>query len=140
LITDVEVIDGYPSSYISSALRLHRWVRGDWQISGWIFSKKLSAISKWKIIDNLRRSLLAPSLLIALLAVLTVLNGAVQISILLFLALITPLVFTVTDFVVTPKNKLMGTFKNSKQIILILSFIPYQAWLIFDAIFRTIYR
>jgi cyclic beta-1,2-glucan synthetase len=140
LITDVEVIDGYPSSYISSALRLHRWVRGDWQISGWIFSKKLSAISKWKIIDNLRRSLLAPSLLIALLSVLTVLNGAVQISILLFLALITPLVFTVTDFVVTPKNKLMGTFKNSKQIILILSFIPYQAWLMFDAIFRTIYR
>lgn len=140
LITDVEVIDGYPSSYLASALRLHRWVRGDWQIASFAFSKKISAISKWKIIDNLRRSLLAPSLLLGLLAILTVLSGAVQISILLFLALITPLMFTVTDFVVTPKKKIMGTFKTLKQIVLILSFIPYQAWLMFDAIFRTIYR
>ncbi|WP_322392515.1 hypothetical protein, partial [Clostridium perfringens] len=93
LVTDVEVVDGYPSSYISSALRLHRWVRGDWQISSWVFSKKLSSISKWKVIDNLRRSLLAPSLLLGVLATLTVLKGAVQVSILLFLALITPLVF-----------------------------------------------
>ena len=140
LLTDVEVIDGYPSSYLASALRLHRWVRGDWQIGSFAFSKKISIISKWKIIDNLRRSLLAPSLLLGLIAILTVLSGAVQISVLLFLALITPLVFTVTDFVVTPKNKLMGTFKTLKQILLILSFTPYQAWLMFDAIFRTIYR
>ena len=140
LVTDVEVVDGYPSSYLSSALRLHRWVRGDWQIANFLFSKKLSPISKWKIFDNLRRSLLAPSLLIALLSVLTVLNGSVQISILLFLAVIIPLVFTVTDFVVTPKKMLMGTFKNLRQIVLILSFIPYQAYLMVDAIFRTIYR
>ena len=39
LLTDVEVIDSYPSSYLSSALRIHRWVRGDWQISSCIFSK-----------------------------------------------------------------------------------------------------
>ena len=48
--------------------------------------------------------------------------------------------FTVTDFVVTPKKKLMGTFKNLRQILLILSFIPYQAYLMIDAIVRTIYR
>ena len=140
LVTDVEVVDGYPSSYLSSTLRLHRWVRGDWQIANFLFSKKLSPISKWKIFDNLRRSLLAPSLLIAFISVLTVLNGSVQISILLFLAVMIPLVFTVTDFVVTPKKMLMGTFKNLRQIVLILSFIPYQAYLMVDAIFRTIYR
>lgn len=140
LVTDVEVIDGYPSSYISSALRLHRWVRGDWQIASYIFSSKLSSISKWKIIDNLRRSLLAPTLILGLLATLTVLKGSVEIAVLLFLALIIPAVFTVTDFVVTPKKKLMGTFKNLKQIILIISFIPYQAYLMLDAIFRTIFR
>lgn len=140
LLTDVEVVDSYPSSYLSSALRLHRWVRGDWQIVSYIFSKKLSLISKWKIIDNLRRSLLAPSLLIGFIVTLTVLKGAVQVSILLFLALILPLMFTVTDFVVTPKKKLMGTFKNLRQIILILSFIPYQAYLMTDAIVRTLYR
>ena len=140
LVTDIEVVDGYPSSYISSALRLHRWVRGDWQIASFLFSNKLSLISKWKILDNLRRSLLAPSLLIGLIASLTVLSGAIQVSILLFLAIIIPLVFTVTDFVVTPKRKLMGSFKNLKQIILIISFIPYQSYLMFDAIIRTIYR
>ena len=84
--------------------------------------------------------MLAPSLLIAFIATLTVLSGAIQISILLFLAIIIPLVFTVTDFVVTPKRKLMGSFKNLKQIILIISFIPYQAYLMLDAIFRTLYR
>ncbi|GAB6168348.1 glucoamylase family protein [Clostridium carnis] len=140
LVTDVEVIDGYPAFYASSALRLHRWVRGDWQLFSFLFSSKLSLLSKWKIFDNLRRSLVAPSLLIGLILTLTLFNGAGQIAVLLFLAIIIPLVFTVTDFVVTPKNKLMGTFKSLKQIILILSFIPYQAYLMIDAIIRTIYR
>lgn len=140
LVSEIEVVDGYPSSYLSSALRLHRWVRGDWQLASYLFSDKLSPISKWKVFDNLRRSLLAPSLLIGLIGTLTVFSGAVQISILLFLAIIIPLVFTVTDFVVTPKRKLMGSFKNLRQIILIVSFIPYQAYIMLDAIFRTLYR
>lgn len=50
------------------------------------------------------------------------------------------LVFTVTDFVVTPKNKLMGTFKSFQQILLIFTFIPYQAFLMMDAIIRTLFR
>ncbi|WP_291706601.1 glucoamylase family protein [Clostridium sp.] len=140
LVTDIELVDGYPSSYMSSALRLHRWVRGDWQIFSYLFSSKLSSISKWKIFDNLRRSLLAPSLLIGLIATLTVFNNAIQMAVLLFLAIIIPLVFTVTDFVVTPKRKLMGSFKNLRQIILIISFIPYQAYLMLDAICRSLYR
>lgn len=140
LVTDIEVVDSYPSSYLGSALRLHRWVRGDWQLIKFLFSKDLSIISKWKIFDNLRRSLLAPSLLIGLISTLTILRGAIQVSILLFLAIIIPLIFTVTDFVVTPKKKLMGTFKNIKQIVLIISFIPYQAYLMLDAIVRTLYR
>ncbi|SDP07582.1 GH36-type glycosyl hydrolase domain-containing protein [Clostridium gasigenes] len=140
LLTDVEVIDGYPAFYESSCLRLHRWVRGDWQLLRWMGSSKLSALSKWKIFDNLRRSLLAPSLLIGLILTLTVLKGAEQVIMLLLFAAITPLVFTIIDFVVTPKNKLMGTFKSLKQIVLIISFIPYQSYLMIDAIFRTLFR
>ena len=140
LLTDVEVIDEYPSFYASSCLRLHRWVRGDWQLLTWLWSPKLSTLSKWKIFDNLRRSLLAPSLLIGLILGLTVLNGASQVIMLLLFALITPLIFTVIDFVVTPKNKLMGTVKNFKQIVLIVSFMPYQAYLMLDAIYRTLFR
>ncbi|MGL4109679.1 GH36-type glycosyl hydrolase domain-containing protein [Clostridium sp. LP20] len=140
LVTDVEFIDNYPSSYEASCKRLHRWVRGDWQLLRWLFSLKISLLSRWKIFDNLRRSLLAPTLLIAVLLNLTILSGANQIVLLCFLGAIIPLVFTITDFVVTPKNKIMGTFKSFQQIILIISFIPYQAYLMIDAIIRTLFR
>ena len=140
LVTDVEFIDNYPSSYESSCKRIHRWVRGDWQIFKWLFSKKISVLSKWKIFDNLRRSLLAPVLLLSIILNLTFLNGSNQITFLCFLGAIVPLVFTVTDFVVTPKNMIRGTFKSMQQILLIISFIPYQAYLMADAILRTIYR
>ncbi|WP_017212033.1 GH36-type glycosyl hydrolase domain-containing protein [Clostridium beijerinckii] len=140
LLSDVEFIDGYPAFYESSCKRLHRWVRGDWQLIGWLFSNKINLLYKWKIFDNLRRSLLAPNLLLALILSLTVLFGRSQVALLAFLALITPLVFVVTDFVVTPKNKLMGAFKTLEQIVLIVSFIPYQAFLMLDAIIVTLYR
>lgn len=140
LISEVEVIDGYPSYYSSSCLRLHRWVRGDWQLLPWLFSKRLSTLSKWKIFDNLRRSLLAPSLLIGLLLSLTVLTGVPLIITLLYFVAILPLVFTVVDFVVTPKEKMMGTIKSFMQILVIVSFIPYQSYLMLDAIIRTLYR
>lgn len=140
LVSDVEFIDDYPSSYESSCMRLHRWVRGDWQLIGWISSKKISVLNKWKIFDNLRRSLLAPNLILALILSLTIFNGNIQITLLCFLALIMSLVFTVTDFVVTPKNKLMGTFKTFEQIFLIVSFIPYQAFLMMDAILLALFR
>ena len=102
--------------------------------------KKLSLISRWKVIDNLRRSLLAPALIVALIASVSILRGAVQIALLVFLVLISPVLFTITDFVVTPKNKLNGVIKSLKQIILITSFIPAQGYLMVDAIVRSIFR
>ena len=71
LVTDIEVIDDYPSRYAAHARRKHRWVRGDWQIAQWLFSRvpdesgrmvsnPISTISRWKIFDNLRRSLVEP--------------------------------------------------------------------------------
>jgi cellobiose phosphorylase len=78
LVTDVELVDDYPSSVLSHARRQHRWVRGDWQILGWLFPfvpsrrglkrNTLPAIGRWKILDNLRRSLVAPTLLLMLVA------------------------------------------------------------------------
>jgi cyclic beta-1,2-glucan synthetase len=70
LVTDVEVVDDYPASVLVHARRRHRWVRGDWQILRWLFPwvpsrsgltrNRLPLISRWKIFDNLRRSLVAP--------------------------------------------------------------------------------
>jgi cyclic beta-1,2-glucan glucanotransferase len=86
LVTDVEVVDDYPSSVLAHARRQHRWVRGDWQILWWLFPfvpsptglqrNRLPLVSRWKILDNLRRSLMAPATVALLLAGWTVLPGA----------------------------------------------------------------
>jgi cyclic beta-1,2-glucan synthetase len=77
LVTDVEVVDDYPASVLAHARRQHRWVRGDWQILRWLFPwvptrsgltrNRLPLISRWKIFDNLRRSLVAPAIVALLL-------------------------------------------------------------------------
>ncbi|MBP0979891.1 MAG: hypothetical protein J6C55_04560 [Oscillospiraceae bacterium] len=56
-VSDVEVTDGYPSNINSWLSRLHRWIRGDWQNINYIFNKNLSWINKYKLFDNLRRSI-----------------------------------------------------------------------------------
>ena len=85
LVSDVELVDDYPSSVLSHARRQHRWIRGDWQILFWLFPfvpsrrglkrNTLPLIGRWKILDNLRRSLVAPTLLALLVAGWTVLPG-----------------------------------------------------------------
>lgn len=60
LASDIELIDGFPAKVNSYILRLHRWMRGDWQIISWLGNKKINALSKYKIIDNIRRSLIEP--------------------------------------------------------------------------------
>jgi cyclic beta-1,2-glucan synthetase len=86
LVTDVELVDDYPSSVLAHAKRQHRWVRGDWQILWWLLPvvparsgwrrNHLPLISRWKIFDNLRRSLLAPATVALLLAGWTILPGS----------------------------------------------------------------
>jgi cyclic beta-1,2-glucan synthetase len=74
LATDIEVVEDLPASYVADAERRQRWTRGDWQIMGWSlpWSKDargrrrrnpLTLLSRWKILDNLRRSLVPPALL-----------------------------------------------------------------------------
>jgi len=72
LVTDVVLYEDYPTNYIAYTRRLHRWIRGDWQLLPWISRSvpcsagrqrnHLSLISRWKILDNLRRSSLQVSL------------------------------------------------------------------------------
>ena len=72
LASDIELFDEFPQGYLSYTGRQHRWIRGDWQIAGWIFPRvplpgggrgpnPLSWFNRWKIFDNLRRSLLPAS-------------------------------------------------------------------------------
>jgi cyclic beta-1,2-glucan synthetase len=86
LVTDVELVDDYPSSVLAHARRQHRWVRGDWQILWWLLPfvpsraglqrNRLPLLARWKILDNLRRSLLPPATLTLLLLGWTVLPGS----------------------------------------------------------------
>jgi cellobiose phosphorylase len=79
LATDIELLDVFPSSYIAWWNRQHRWIRGDWQIIDWLKPRvpvgsgkvepnPLSAFNRWKIFDNLRRSLVPPAAVALLLA------------------------------------------------------------------------
>jgi cyclic beta-1,2-glucan synthetase len=86
LVTDVELVDDYPSSVLAHTRRQHRWARGDWQILGWLLPfvptraglrrNRLPLISKWKIFDNLRRSGIAPATVALLVGAWTVLPGS----------------------------------------------------------------
>ncbi|AJA47338.1 protein NdvB [Clostridium pasteurianum DSM 525 = ATCC 6013] len=148
LVTDVEFMDGYPAYFNSASKRLHRWIRGDWQLLPYIFkSSSLSAISRWKMIDNLRRSILAPSIIILLLFSLTIVpDGVDKWMSLIFISLICPWLFDVSEIVVSPMRgiSISGKMSSNKnvieQIFLIFTFLPYNAYLSLDAIFRTLYR
>jgi cellobiose phosphorylase len=147
LVTDIELIDGYPAYYNSSSMRLHRWTRGDWQLIPWLFKKSvLNGISKWKIIDNLRRSLLAPSIIILIILSASILPTSEQWLIVAFLAILCPIFFDVSEAVVSPIKgiSLSGRISSVKtvveQIFLIFCFLPYQSYLMLDAVIRTLYR
>ncbi len=84
LVSDVELVEEHPSSYAVESSRRHRWIRGDWQLINWFFPRvpgppggdggrgqrqpnPLTALARWKLLDNLRRSLVPPSLMVLLL-------------------------------------------------------------------------
>jgi cellobiose phosphorylase len=86
LVSDIEVVDDFPSSVLAHARRQHRWVRGDWQTLLWMLPvvptrhglarSTLPLISRWKIFDNLRRSLVAPALVLFLASAWTWMPGS----------------------------------------------------------------
>jgi cyclic beta-1,2-glucan synthetase len=151
LVTDIELVDGYPSRFNSYAMRLHRWVRGDWQLLPWLGSKvgdadgntvsnPLSTLSKWKIFDNLRRSLFFPSLYILILAGLAVLPGyGIWLGLAAAAAFI-PLLSGLLDCLLTGRTRGGSTKAGLLQSFLLFSFIPFLAFSMADAILRTLGR
>ncbi|HHY90364.1 MAG TPA: glycosyl transferase, partial [Clostridiales bacterium] len=162
LVTDIELIDGYPGKYSSFMVRLHRWVRGDWQLIGWLkgtvkdragrkVRNPLSPLSKWKIFDNLRRSLVPVSLLILFALGWTVFPGTTWIwTGFGFFVLGMPLWLEGLSFICSGfqgcrnrkhnRNIIYGAKAVLYQILLQFVFLPYQAYLMSDAILRTLYR
>ncbi|MGH9821196.1 MAG: GH36-type glycosyl hydrolase domain-containing protein, partial [Pyrinomonadaceae bacterium] len=162
LVSDVELLDDFPTHFDTFAKRSHRWVRGDWQIARWIFpwiknarrqkiGNDLSIISRWKILDNLRRSLVAPSIFLWLLATWTVVPGS---PLLWTVFIVFVLAFPVyahlqTNLLTHPRSipwtshfwSVLGDVTtNTLQVLLLLTVLAHQACSNTDAVIRTLYR
>ncbi len=147
LVTSTVLIEDMPPNYLVHARRLHRWTRGDWQLLPWLFSPRLSAISRWKILDNLRRSLMAPALLLLILAgwlVLPGYPGAWTVAGVLVLA-----IPVLTGFWTALRRRLNSQPAHQTEASLInsffrwllaLAFLPYEAQIAADAILKTLVR
>lgn len=145
LATDIELFDGYPTKYLSATKRAHRWIRGDWQIARYIFNKELAAISRWKIIDNLRRSMEVPSQLLMLFMAFTYFQSMFSILFgLILLSLSLPLVLNILGRIyaksITLRILRFELRLGLSQIAFSLAVLPYQAYIQTDAILRSIGR
>jgi cyclic beta-1,2-glucan synthetase len=162
LATDIELFEEFPSRYEAVAARQHRWARGDWQLLPWLFGRgysgpekrnpvRIPTIGRWKILDNLRRTLSAPA------AFLTLVAGWL-------LPLASPWVWTrfILGTVAIPallpffiglsprrrgislRSHFRGVLSDlglgTCQIGLVFIFLTYQTWLMTDAILRTLGR
>jgi cyclic beta-1,2-glucan synthetase len=162
LVADVHLVDDFPSHYLTWAARLHRWVRGDWQIAGWLrptvrtadggrAPNPLPLLSRWKIFDNLRRSLLAPSLVTLLALGWTMLPGsAITWTLLCLLVLAFPAYLRFGEtlnsrirgvpIVQHLRNEQADLLATARQVLLTACLLVHQAWLMLDAIGRTLWR
>jgi cyclic beta-1,2-glucan synthetase len=161
LITDVQLYEEYPSSYITDMQRRHRWIRGDWQIASWILpvvpgykrrfqANPLSRLSRWKIFDNLRRSLV-PVATIMLLLFGWILSSfplfwTMTIVTLMFLPVFVSFIWSLTR---KPADELfvqhlIYTSRSLKdnviQQALGFIFLPYEAFINCRAIITTLWR
>ena len=165
LVTDVDLIEEHPASLAIEASRRHRWIRGDWQLASWLLprvpgppdpgrakpkpqSNPLSALSRWKLLDNLRRSLVAP-------AIVTLLAGGWLLGAgpgwrwtLLALAVVflPPLLASAIELARKPDERswrahigLTGQSAGRPLAVALLTlvFLPYEAWISLDAILRS---
>jgi cyclic beta-1,2-glucan synthetase len=158
LVTDIILYEDYPPHYLVHIYRSHRWIRGDWQLLPWLWprvpratggtaSSPLSVIDRWKIADNLRRSLLAPALLLLFLAGWLWLPGS-PLAWTLF-GLFTPAWPFLTS-IVTSVMRLShrGSWPEIRRSIhfsalrwlLAIAFLPYESVLALDAIVTTLTR
>jgi hypothetical protein len=161
LVTDVEVVEDYPSHYSAYNRRKHRWLRGDWQITNWLFSRvrdesgrlvanPISLVSQLKIFDNLRRSLVEPATLLLFVLGWLVLPGSpgrwtVATAAILFVPVWFEFLFTLLRAAAEKKRALAHEalavlFTSNVSVLLGLTFLLHQTLVSLDAVLRTLIR
>ena len=169
LMSDVQLYEDYPARYSANVSRRYRWTRGDWQLTGWLRRRvpgrshgtsagehaqrqcnPLSALSQWKLIDNLRRSLVPAALTLLLLLGWTLLSPAWLWTLSVIGIMFVPaLCASILDVLrkpkeVLPRQHLAGVARaatrHAMQIAFELACLPYEAYFSLDAIVRTAWR
>jgi cyclic beta-1,2-glucan synthetase len=162
LASDVELVEEFPSRYDVAAARQHRWTRGDWQLLPWLFaagrskgtgrkSAAIPLIGRWKMLDNLRRSLSAPAAMLALLGgwlLPPALAGFWTAFVIGTMAL--PLLLPIIRGLIprrvgiSGRNHLRGLRDDFVLAIVqsgfLITFLAHQALLTLDAVLRTLFR
>ncbi len=161
LLSDVMLYEEYPSSYSADVSRRHRWIRGDWQLVRWLLpgvpgpdgrrqKNPLSLLSRWKLFDNLRRSLVPVALTLLLLLGWTVLSSPwFWTSSVLGILVVPSLISSILDLLKKPGEVLFSqhfaavghsSAKRAEQVVFALACLPYEAFFSLDAIVRTTWR
>ncbi|HVS88329.1 MAG TPA: glucoamylase family protein [Candidatus Acidoferrum sp.] len=162
LATDIELFEEFPSRYEDVAARQHRWARGDWQLLPWLFGRghpgpgkqnpvMIPTIGRWKMLDNLRRTLSAPAAFLTLIVSWLLPPASPWVWTRFILATIA--IPALLPFLVGLNPRRKGISKRSylravlsdlalgaSQFGLTLTFLAYQTWLMSDAILRTLAR
>ena len=162
LVTDIELFDEFPSNYLVSTARQHRWARGDWQLLPSILGRASDAtgrrrrdsmpgIARWKMVDNLRRTLSAPLTLATLIAAWTL--PSVSAGVWTAFVLAAAIVPEALPVLAGLRPQRQGISKRSHlravggdvtlavaHVFLGFAFLAHQAWLMVDAIMRTLVR
>jgi cyclic beta-1,2-glucan synthetase len=158
LVSDVVLFEEYPPNYASEVNRLHRWVRGDWQLFPWLLPSvpkragesgpnPFSIIALWKILDNLRRSMLSPTTLISLLMGWLIFQERAWIwtIVLLFISAF-PLFYNIiaslsSRFLVGTETNIIKNIQTAFcRWLLWLIFLPYESLIMSDGIITTLIR
>ena len=158
LVSDIPVYESYPSRYNTDVSRRHRWIRGDWQIASWVLPlikgpsgrlerNPISLLSRWKILDNLRRSIVPETLVLLLLwGWVTLPPAGVWSAVLLgFVVIPTICVALVSLFrkasdvplALHLRDVVRSLGLSLCQAAMTITFLPYEAYMSLDAILRT---
>ncbi|HEY2713044.1 MAG TPA: glucoamylase family protein, partial [Chthoniobacterales bacterium] len=155
LATDIELFDVFPSSYIAWWNRQHRWIRGDWQIIDWLKPRvpvgggrvepnPLSAFNRWKIFDNLRRSLVPPATMALLLAGWFLTPAPMLWSGIIACLMLWPVLNSLLALLFHPPPPGTRFWREPRDRLLrsvfAVIFLPDHAGMALDAIIRVVYR
>ncbi|MEP6997642.1 MAG: glucoamylase family protein, partial [Betaproteobacteria bacterium] len=161
LLSDAELYEEFPTRYSADVARRRRWIRGDWQLVGWLRRRvrglegrrernPLSMLSQWKVFDNLRRSLVPAAIVLLLLLGWSLFAAAWFWTVVVVAILLAPsAIATLSDVVDRPaevpfRQHLAAVEHAARrhvvQALIALAFLPYEAFFSLDAIVRTIWR